>query len=242
MRNLVVGNWKMNTALSELDSILAGMPDCACEVVICPPATLIAHVHAHVGDRIAVGGQTAHHAEKGMHTGDLSAQMLYDVGARYVILGHSERRSAHGESDAVVAAQLGAAQRAQLCPIICVGESHDAREAGQAMDVVGAQLLASLQGEFINPKPLVIAYEPVWAIGTGLVPEISDIDMMHHFIRQTLSDRFGATGAEIRILYGGSMNAKNAAAIADVCDVNGGLIGGASLRAADFMPIVEVFS
>ena len=245
MRNLVAGNWKMNglsAAITELHAMADGLPDPACEVLICPPATLIAPAYQSLNGQITLVGQTTHHNETGAHTGDVSAAMLADAGAQYVIVGHSERRVDHNESDQQISAQAQAGQDAGLCVIVCVGESRQARDSGQALDIVRAQLDASIPAT-ANPEKLVIAYEPIWAIGTGLIPQIADIDAIHSFIRRQMIARFGASaGATIRLLYGGSMNAGNAAGIATVDDVNGGLVGGASLCSADFLPIIAAFS
>ena len=228
----------LRAALSEAESVrnqLATMPDGA-DCLLCPPATLVAAMAAVAGDRLKVGGQTCHTAENGAHTGDISAQMLADAGASYVIVGHSERRADHGESDAIVAAQAQAAQRAGLLPIVCVGETLAQREAGSTMAVIEGQLAGSLPPSLAG-NGFVVAYEPVWAIGTGKVATTEQIGEVHARIRAHLSAAFGAQGADTPILYGGSMKPDNAADILAVDDVNGGLIGGASLKATDFMAI-----
>ncbi|MEO1642588.1 MAG: triose-phosphate isomerase [Pseudomonadota bacterium] len=241
LRPLIAGNWKMNglkSALSEIDVIneaLSGMADKA-DCLLCPPATLIAQMAAQAGARLYIGGQSCHPAEKGAHTGDISADMLSDAGASYVIVGHSERRQDHNETDADIAAQTEAALRARLTPIICCGETLETRKAGSTLAFISAQLAASLPDSLQN-KAFVVAYEPIWAIGTGEVATPEQIGEVHAHIRALLTDRFGETGTKTRILYGGSMKPGNAADILAVPHVNGGLIGGASLKAGDFMAI-----
>jgi triosephosphate isomerase len=185
---------------------------------------------------VAIGGQDCHPNASGAHTGDISAEMLRDAGAWFVIVGHSERRTDHGESSELVRTKAQAAWRAGLVPIVCVGETEAQRKSGQTLDIVGAQLAASVP-EGATAANLVVAYEPVWAIGTGLTPTIADIEQVHGFIRDKLSTRFKGEGARIRILYGGSVKPSNAAEILRAKDVNGALIGGASLKAADFLAI-----
>jgi triosephosphate isomerase len=241
---LIAGNWKMNglsAALAEVEklgALLAGAkPRCA--VAICPPATILAQLSAKgapVG--IATGGQDCHPKASGAHTGDLSAAMLADAGAKFVIVGHSERRTDHKEDDALVRAKALAALGAGLTPIICVGETRAEREAGRAVEVVSAQISGSVPDE-AGSQDVVIAYEPVWAIGTGLTPTNDDIRAMHDGIRAQLVGRFGAAGEAIRLLYGGSMKPSNAAEILAVPNVNGGLVGGASLLANDFHAIIS---
>lgn len=239
-RKIAAGNWKMNGlsgALAELSALAeAGAPD-GVEVVICPPATLLSRCRSIAGEAVALGGQTCHAAEAGAHTGDVSAQMLVDAGAAFVIVGHSERRADYGETDADISARATAAWGAGLTAIICVGETLEDREAGRTLAVVGTQLAGSVP-EGATPRNTVVAYEPVWAIGTGKVATPVEIDEVHKAIRAALSDRFGPTGAEIALLYGGSVKASNAAEIFGIADVDGGLVGGASLKAADFGPIV----
>lgn len=242
-RKLAAGNWKMNgltTALSELDALQEAASGTA-EVLICPPATLIAPAAAKsVG--IAIGGQDCHAAASGAHTGDISAGMLRDAGASYVILGHSERRADHGETDALVADKTKAAWAAGLTAIVCVGETLDEREAGNTLDVIGKQLAGSLPDGCTGDNT-VVAYEPVWAIGTGKVPSTAQIGEVHGYIRSALVTRFGnEIGAMIRLLYGGSVKAGNATEIFAVDDVDGALVGGASLTAADFGPIVSALN
>lgn len=236
-RMMVAGNWKMNAAaagLAELDTLIAAGPSAA-EVVLCPPATLIAAFAARArGSHVAIGGQDCHPELSGAHTGDISAPMLADAGASHVIVGHSERRADHGETDALVRAKASAALAAGLVPIVCVGEIEAERDAGRALEVVAGQLDASLPDDIGGT---VVAYEPVWAIGTGRVPAAEDIAGMHDALRARLTERFGETG--IRLLYGGSVKAANAAEIFALRNVDGGLVGGASLKAKDFLPIVE---
>ena len=242
-RKLAAGNWKMNgttAALTELDALQDAAAGAA-EVLICPPATLIGSAAARAAS-IAIGGQDCHSAASGAHTGDVSAAMLKDAGASYVILGHSERRADHGESDALVAFKTLAAWAAGLTAIVCVGETLDERENGKTLDVVGRQLAASLPDD-VTGDNTVIAYEPVWAIGTGKVPTTDQIAEVHSFMRSTLIQRFGADTAQaIRLLYGGSVKASNATEIFAVADVDGALVGGASLKAADFAPIVTALN
>jgi triosephosphate isomerase len=238
MRPLIAGNWKMH-GLTEDSAALArgiraGLGDLAPEVLVCPPFTQIAAVAAILdGSGVAVGGQDCHSQRLGAHTGEISAAMLRDLGARYVILGHSERRADQNESDALVAAKVEAAVAAGLVPIVCVGETEAQRAAGDQEAVVGRQLAGSLGAEFGG----VVAYEPIWAIGTGKVPTIADIAAMHAFIRAELV-RAQPEGASTRILYGGSVKPGNAAEILAVAEVGGALVGGASLVAEDFLGII----
>lgn len=237
MRPLIAGNWKMNglaASLSEIENIariVAATPPAA-DILICTPATLISRAVTTAAGRIAIGGQDCRAEASGAFTGDVSAEMLKDAGASAVIVGHSERRQYHGETDQSVAAKAAAAWRAALMAIICVGETEAERDAGKALDVVAAQIAGS-----IPPGPTAsntaVAYEPVWAIGTGRTPKTSEIAEMHGHIRKCL----GRSGAAIRILYGGSMKPANAPEILAVPEVGGGLIGGASLKAADFSAI-----
>ncbi len=240
-RRLAAGNWKMNGTsadLVELDA-LADLSDPGCDVLICPPATLIGALVARANGRIHVGGQDCHVAASGAHTGDISAAMLRDAGATHVILGHSERRADHGETDAAVRAKAKAAQAAGLTTILCVGETLDQRDRGETMAVVTAQLDGSVP-EDGDIAALVVAYEPVWAIGTGKVPSPDQIAEVHAGMRERLAQRFGAAdAARIPLLYGGSVKADNAPAIFALPDVDGALVGGASLKASDFVPIVR---
>jgi triosephosphate isomerase len=239
MRPLIAGNWKMN-GLTEESAALArgirhGLGDAAAEVLICPPATQIAAVAAILaGSGIAVGGQHCHTGKFGPHTGEISALMLRDVGATHVILGHSERRADQGESNALIARKVSSALEAGLVPIVCVGETAEERDLGQQQQVVAHQLEGSLPQDFVG----VVAYEPVWAIGTGKVPTAADITAMHAFIRAELK-RARPTAADARILYGGSMKPGNAAEILALPEVGGGLVGGASLVAEDFLAIIR---
>ena len=246
-RPLVAGNWKMNgwrnslvEAASICEAVAAGGAGTA-EVVVCPPATLLMAV-AQICDRspVGLGGQDCHAEASGAFTGDISAEMLKDAGATYVILGHSERRAGHNETDKVVRAKAEAALRAALAAIICVGETRATREAGDALRVVGAQLAGSIP-ENSPPGQIVIAYEPVWAIGTGLTPTPGDIAEMHGFIRDRVNEHLPGQGARLRILYGGSVQPANAAELLLVEDVDGALVGGASLHSAEFMAIAGVY-
>lgn len=241
-RKLAAGNWKMNgtaASLAEVDALIAAHPAPAVDILICPPATLISRMAGRTGPTpLMLGGQDCHMAGSGAHTGDIAARMLADAGATHVILGHSERRADHAETDAVVRAKTEAALSEGLIAIVCVGETLGDREAGRTLDVVGTQLAGSVP-DGITGAGLVIAYEPVWAIGTGKVPTVDEIAEVHAFLRGALATRFGAaTGDAIRLLYGGSVKAANAAEIFAVGDVDGALVGGASLTAADFSPIV----
>jgi triosephosphate isomerase len=243
MRNLIAGNWKMNGLAASLDEAarVAGgatsLIDNA-DAMLCPPASLIAQMRWRTKDSpLMIGGQDCHPKASGAHTGDISAEMLKDAGATAVIVGHSERRTDHGESDTLVRAKAEAARRAGLTTIICVGETEKERDAGDTLTVVSRQLAGSVpEGD---PGDIVIAYEPVWAIGTGRTPSEADIGEVHAHIRSALKARFGAVGDNVRILYGGSMKPENAAAILKVPDVNGGLVGGASLKSADFLAILR---
>jgi triosephosphate isomerase len=244
MRMLLAGNWKMNglkAALAEIRALKRGLADegASKDVLICPPATLIADaVKAAEDGPIAIGGQDCHGLASGAFTGDISAEMLRDAGATAVIVGHSERRQYHGETNVIVAGKVKAAHRAGLMAILCVGESDKVRESGRAVPTVIQQLKASIPPES-DGSDLVIAYEPIWAIGTGKIAQNSDIAEMHDAIRGELNTRFGAKGAEMRILYGGSVKPDNAAEILGVANVAGALIGGASLKAADFLAIIR---
>lgn len=246
IRPLVAGNWKMNglsASLTEAETMakaLAGGSDKA-DVLICPPATLVAKLAWAIrGSRIGVGGQDCHAKASGAHTGDVSAEMLKDVGASAVIVGHSERRADHGEDDATVRAKCEAAHRAGLVAIVCVGETAAQRQAGQTLAIVGGQLAGSLP-EACRATDTIVAYEPVWAIGTGLTPTAADVAEVHAAIRAALSKRFGPEGARMRILYGGSVKASNAGELMAVANVNGALVGGASLKAADFLGIIAAY-
>lgn len=242
-RKLAAGNWKMNglkssiAELATMDAAASGET----EVLICPPATLIRDA-AESAKSIAIGGQDCHAAASGAHTGDLSAEMLKDAGASYVILGHSERRSDHGESNEDVRLKAKSAWDADLVAVICVGESLSEREAQNTLDIIGGQLSGSVP-DGATGHNLVIAYEPVWAIGTGKVPTTDQIGEVHDFIRARLEKRFGSgVGRSVRLLYGGSVKPSNATEIFAVSNVDGALVGGASLKASDFVPIIEALS
>ena len=238
MRSLVAGNWKMNGVTADVLRMAVAVREVAatlpCDLLICPPAPLLHTLsNALVGTKIAVGGQDCHPRAHGAHTGDIAAEMLRDAGASWVIVGHSERRTDHGETDALVRAKAEAARAAGLHAIVCVGETESQRIAGQQNAVVGAQLAGSLPDGFDG----VVAYEPVWAIGTGRTPTEADVAAMHGFIRGELAARFGAGGAKLRILYGGSVKPSNAKTLLSLPEVGGALVGGASLIAADFLAI-----
>lgn len=248
IRPLVAGNWKMNglkASLAEVEALaqslsgpLAGV---AADVMIAPPATLIAPFCAAIsGSCVRLAGQDCHPKASGAHTGDISAEMLKDAGAAAVIVGHSERRADHGEIDPVIRAKAEAAYRAGLIAIVCVGETRAEREAGQTLAVVGEQLAGSLP-DGATAENTVVAYEPVWAIGTGLTPTVGDVAEVHGAIRRDLNQRFGRHGDAIRILYGGSVKPDNAKALMGVENVNGALVGGASLKASDFIAIIRAY-
>jgi triosephosphate isomerase len=242
-RPLVAANWKMNglkASIGELEKIIAGARALAAvDLVVCPPATLIASFGAKAhGTRVAIGGQDCHAKAAGAYTGDISAEMLRDAGAAVVIVGHSERRRYHGETDAAVRAKAMAARRAGLFAIICIGETRAERDGGHTRDVLRRQLDASLPD---NGENIAIAYEPVWAIGTGLTPTRDDVGETHTFIRARLASRFAETGRNARILYGGSVKPGNAKDLLTVQDVDGALVGGASLHANEFLAIAGVY-
>ena len=242
-RPLVAGNWKMNglaASIGQLNAIIAGAADVPCvDLMVCPPATLIASFAAAArGTPLLIGGQDCHALASGAYTGDISAEMLKDAGASAVIVGHSERRQYYHETDAEVRTKAEAARRAGLMPIVCVGETRPQREAGHALDIVASQLQGSLPEGVAD---FVVAYEPVWAIGTGLTPTPGDVGEMHRVIREHLVSRYGAGGQGTRILYGGSVNPKNAAELMAVANVDGALVGGASLKAVDFLAIASVY-
>jgi triosephosphate isomerase len=243
-RPLIAGNWKMNGVESSLDEArtLAALVDehpPAARVALCPPFTLIGRMaDLLAGCGILVGGQDCSDQAKGAFTGDISAEMLLDAGARLVILGHSERRQHHGENDRLVAAKVEAALGAGLEPIVCVGERLEERKAGDAIAVVDRQVRPSLPAGLLG-HPFAVAYEPVWAIGSGRVPEIGEIEAVHGAIRRALIELFGIDGEGAPILYGGSVNADNAAQILGAREVGGALVGGASLKAASFAPIIR---
>jgi triosephosphate isomerase (TIM) len=245
VRPLVAGNWKMNglaASLDEAKKIAAGVSAAVnADVMICPPSTLLAALaSAAKGSRLAVGAQDCHASVSGAHTGDISAEMLSDAGATAVIVGHSERRADHGETDAMVKAKAEAAHRAGLTAIVCVGETSGQRKADATLTIVVGQLDHSLPSG-ATAANTVIAYEPVWAIGTGLVPTAANIAEVHAALRAALVARLGAEGAGMRILYGGSVKPSNAKELMSVPNVNGALVGGASLKAVDFVGIVAAY-
>jgi triosephosphate isomerase len=243
IRPLIAGNWKMNglkASLGEFEAMLAGASDVAAkaDLLVCPPATLIAGLagKAQGSTTLAVGAQDCHPKPLGAHTGDISAEMLADAGASAIIVGHSERRADHGETDVLVRQKAEAVWRAGLTAIVCIGETQHQRDTGRTLDVCRGQLNVSLPDR-ARADNLVVAYEPVWAIGTGVTPTVGDVEQIHRFIRELLTARFSNEGARIRILYGGSVKPSNAAELMAVANVNGALVGGASLKAADFLAI-----
>lgn len=242
-RKLAAGNWKMNGTgedLAQIDALAQAHVGALSEILIAPPATLL-HRASEItkNSPVTIGAQDCHKRESGAHTGDISAAMLLDAGAAYAILGHSERRADHDEHDEDVRAKARAAIAAGLRVIVCVGEELDEREADNTLDIIGGQLAGSIPDD-ISGETLVVAYEPIWAIGTGKVPSIAQIGEVHDFIRARLEHRFGPQIARsIRLLYGGSVKPSNAADIFAVPNVDGALVGGASLKAADFSPIIE---
>jgi triosephosphate isomerase (TIM) len=245
IRPLIAGNWKMNglkASATEFEAMLAAAPDIAAkaDLLVCPPATLIAAFaeRARGSKTLAVGAQDCHAKVSGAHTGDISAEMLADAGASAIIVGHSERRADHGESDVLVRQKTEAVWRAGLTAIVCIGETQRQRDTGQTLDICRGQLSVSLP-DGAKADNLVVAYEPVWAIGTGLTPTVGDVEQIHYFIRELLVARFSSEGANIRILYGGSVKPSNAAELMAVAEVNGALVGGASLKAADFLAIAR---
>ena len=245
MRKLAAGNWKMNglaAALSEVDVLCTAHPAPIAEMLLCPPATLLAQMAwATKGTALRLGGQDCHTNASGAHTGDISAAMLADAGAAYVIVGHSERRTDHGETDALVMAKSQAARSAGLISIVCIGETEAQRGAGDTLNVIGRQLAGSVP-DTATAATLVLAYEPVWAIGTGRTPLLDEIAEVHAFLRAQITARIGTEGAGVRLLYGGSVKPSNAADIFALPHVDGALIGGASLKAADFSAIVAALS
>lgn len=244
IRPLIAGNWKMNglkAQAAEFDAMLNGAAELAgkADLLVCPPATLIAvFAEKARGKKVAVGAQDCHPKASGAHTGDIAAEMLADAGASAIIVGHSERRADHGEGDALIRQKAEAAWRAGVTAIVCIGETQGQRDAGQTLDVLRGQLAGSLP-DGSTAANLVVAYEPVWAIGTGLTPAAKDVEQIHGFIRELLTSRFKADGARMRILYGGSVKPSNAAELMAVTNVNGALVGGASLKAADFLAIAK---
>ncbi|ATO57522.1 triose-phosphate isomerase [Bartonella sp. 1-1C] len=247
LRPLVAGNWKMNgtgESLGELRAIAAGVSSDLgrlFEALICIPATLLSRASEILHDeKLLLGGQNCHFNSNGPYTGDVSAFMLKEAGASYVIIGHSERRIAYHENDAIVCAKVKAAWREDLVPLVCIGETLEEREGGKVFDVLIQQLEDSLPDDSTG-KNIVIAYEPVWAIGTGKIPALTDVEKIHSFIREKISFRFGDEGCKIRLLYGGSVTPSNAFELLSIPHVNGALIGGASLKAVDFLNICDVY-
>jgi triosephosphate isomerase len=242
-RALVAGNWKMNgttDALAEVRLLAAMLKDVKlrCDVMICPPATLLRRAHGVIkGAPILFGGQDCHWAESGAHTGDISAEMLKDAGASAVIVGHSERRTNHGEDDATVAKKAHGAHRAGLTAIICIGETLEERKSGKTLAILSKQLAGSIPAG-ASAANTVIAYEPVWAIGSGLTPTIEEVAEAHTHIRAETKP----LGAALRLLYGGSVKPSNAQALMGAANVNGALVGGASLKAADFLGIIQAYT
>lgn len=244
LRPLIAGNWKMNGLRADAVALATALAErmraapAGFDLLVCPPATLLGAVgEAIAGSGVQLGGQDCHPAASGAHTGDLAAEMLADAGCRYVIVGHSERRHDHGEPDELVHQKASAAHRAGLVAIVCVGETAKQRDAGATIAVVGRQIAGSLP-EGVTAANTVVAYEPVWAIGSGRTPTVEDVALVHASIRRSLRDRF-ADGASIPILYGGSVKPSNAAELLAVAEVNGALVGGASLSADDFWAIAQ---
>lgn len=247
IRPLVAGNWKMNgtgESLTELRAIAAGLSSDLgrkLDALICVPATLLSRAAKTLeGEAVALGGQDCHQNSSGAHTGDISAEMLKEAGASHVIVGHSERRADHRESNEIVRCKAEAAWKAGLVAVICVGETAEERKAENTLEVIDAQLAGSLP-EGANAENTIVAYEPVWAIGTGKTPTVQDVRAVHAFMREKLAERFGTNGAHIRLLYGGSVKPSNAAELLGVADVDGALVGGASLKADDFLAICECY-
>ena len=246
IKPMVAGNWKMNGTTANLKeprllaSMLRGVK-LKCEVMVCPPATLIRRVKAVMkGSQVKAGGQDCHAAVSGAHTGDISADMLKDAGATAVIVGHSERRTNHKETDAMVAAKAQAAHKAGISAIICIGETLDERKGGKTLEVLTNQIKASVPAG-CTANNTVIAYEPVWAIGTGLTPTVAEIAEAHAHIRKELSGVMAEEGPKTRILYGGSVKPTNAVELMGIANVNGALVGGASLKAVDFIGIIKAY-
>ena len=243
-RKLVAGNWKMNGTsadLAQIEALAEAHTGALSEIMIAPPATLLHRAYEHTkSGPITLGAQDCHKCASGAHTGDISADMLLDAGTSYVILGHSERRADHDEHNEDVRAKARAALSAGLRVIICMGEELEEREADNTLDIIGGQLAGSVPDD-ITGETLVIAYEPIWAIGTGKTPSPEDIGEIHAFIREELIAKFGAHGERMRILYGGSVKPTNASEILAVANVDGALVGGASLKAADLLAICESY-
>jgi len=245
-RPLVAGNWKMNglkASVAELARMIQGIGDLwtRTDLMICPPATLVmSFAEAARDTKVDIGGQDCHAEPSGAFTGDIAAEMLADLGAKAVIVGHSERRTAHNETNEQVRAKAQAAWRAGLTAIVCIGETHAERKSGRTLDVLGAQLDGSLPDGATSAN-LVVAYEPVWAIGTGLTPTAADVAQAHKFIRDRLAARYGGVAEGVRVLYGGSVKPANAAELMAVPNVDGALVGGASLKADDFLGIAAAY-
>lgn len=247
IKPLVAGNWKMNGTGSDLPEIMAiangfnSALDAECDGLLCVPATLLSRASGILASSsVSAGGEDCHPDASGAHTGDISAEMIRDAGGRFVIVGHSERRTDHGESDALVAAKAVAAWRAGLIAIICIGETEDERRSGKTLDVLTRQVEGSVP-DGASPANTVIAYEPVWAIGTGLTPTATDVEDAHAHIRERLEDLLGDGARKMRILYGGSVKPGNARELLAVANVDGALVGGASLKAADFLGIADAY-
>lgn len=247
IRPLVAGNWKMNgtgESLTELRAIAAGLSSDLgrkLDSVICVPATLLSRAADTLeAENVGLGGEDCHTAASGAHTGDISAIMLKEAGASHVIVGHSERRIDHAETNEIVNAKTKAAWAAGLVAIVCVGETADERRAERTLDIIGSQLAGSLP-EGVTAENTVVAYEPVWAIGTGLTPTVQDVRAAHAFMREQLIEQFGTQGAHLRLLYGGSVKPVNAIELLGIADVDGALVGGASLKATDFLAICEAY-
>ena len=247
IKPLVAGNWKMNglkASAPELDALITGFDAelaAKADTMICPPFTLVGAFAEKAADSaVQIGAQDCHFNVSGAHTGDISAQMLADAGASAVIVGHSERRADHGESNDIVKSKAEAVWAQDLVAIICVGETESERKGGETLDVVGSQLTGSVPAG-ATAANTVIAYEPVWAIGTGLTPTADDVAQVHAFMRKQLTETFGEEGASMRLLYGGSVKAANAVELMGVENVDGALVGGASLKAADFLGILAAY-
>jgi triosephosphate isomerase len=245
-RPLLAGNWKMNglkSSAAEIDKLIKPAADLApkLDLLVCPPATLVTSFAALArGSKLLIGGQDCHPEPAGAYTGDIAAEMLADAGATAVIVGHSERRTYHNEDDTLVRRKALAAWRASLTAIVCIGETEADRDARRTLDVVGRQLDGSLP-DGASAANLVVAYEPVWAIGTGRTPTPADVVEVHRFIRERLTARFGAAGEGLRVLYGGSVKPTNAKELLTLANVDGALVGGASLRAGEFLGIAEAY-
>ena len=244
LKPLIAGNWKMNgvtASILQAELLIQGLSDSEvdCEILICPPATLVDSLaRTCKGSFVKIGGQDCHSNMSGAHTGDLSAEMFADLGASHIIVGHSERRTDHAETSVIVKAKAEAVLSAGLVPVICVGETLEQRKAGQTLSVLDEQISNSIPTG-VDGNAFVIAYEPVWAIGTGLVPENSDINDAHNFMRSKLADLGVANSNAVKLLYGGSVKPSNAAEILKITNVNGALVGGASLKAEDFLGIIR---